>query len=71
MTLSSELESSFLSRADYNQLDKSLTVSFKNGSKFSYQDVPQSVYEELSVAEKPSGYFNSKIKDGFNFRKIG
>jgi hypothetical protein len=71
MKLSSELESSFLSRADYNQLDKSLTVSLKNGSKFSYQDVPQSVYEEFAAAEKPSSYFNSKIKDGFNFRKIG
>ena len=71
MMLSSDLESSFLSKADYNQSEKSLTVSFKNGSRFSYEDVPQNVYEELTKAERPSGYFNSKIKDGFKFRKIG
>jgi len=69
MIKSSDLNSSFLSKADYNPSEEKLTVFFRKGSKFSYYNVSNDVYEEFIKAEKPSDYFNSKIKNGFSITK--
>lgn len=57
-----ELDSSFLSRASYDTDSQTLTVSFKGGKSYTYEGVPQDVFEGLRDADSPGQYYAANIK---------
>lgn len=63
------LRSSNLASAEYNEETKTLTITFKSGSSYTYSGVDQEVYDGLLSAASPGTYFASQIKDKFSFAK--
>ena len=42
-----------------------LTITFVNGSSYTFSDVPVSVFEGLITASSPGSYFHAVIKDAY------
>lgn len=62
--------SSNIKAIGYDEASKTAYVEFNNGSKHSYADVPQNVFEGLSSAESKGSYFNENIKNAFTSTKL-
>jgi hypothetical protein len=65
-----EVSSSMISKIFYNQKTNCLFVVFKNGSIYSYLDVPKFLYEELLSARSIGKFFSEYIKKAFTFVKL-
>ena len=63
------VKSSNITGINYNEKSKTLTVVFKNGTKYFYFDVPWSIYEELMGADSIGKFFHSHIKGVFKCEK--
>lgn len=61
-----------IEQVEYDDVLYILTVTFKrNGEKYEYLSVPESVYSELTRAASVGGYFHTYIRDKYSSRKIG
>jgi len=65
-----DVQSSMLSKVDYDGSTQKLCVVFKNGSKYTYSDVPQSIYNELINAESIGKYMKANVMGKYNSQKI-
>jgi hypothetical protein len=63
------LRSSNLASADYSAETQALVITFKSGGRYTYSDVPETVYEGLLSAPSPGRYFAEAIRDAFSFVK--
>jgi hypothetical protein len=54
----------------YNHTTKTLTVEFKNRSRYEYYHVPNHNYEEMKSATSVGKYLNSKIKGTYEYKEI-
>ena len=54
----------------YDRTDQVLEVEFQSGDIYQYLDVPPVIYEELSSAESKGKYFNSEIRDTYEFVRL-
>ena len=68
-------DSSMLKRIKHDPNSNTLTASFKNGSVYAYEGVPQSIYFELLTVEEQGDsvghHFIRSVKNaGFQFRKL-
>ncbi len=63
------LRSSNLASADYSPETRTLSITFKSGSVYTYADVDEATYGELISAPSPGVYFAQQIKDKFTFTK--
>lgn len=61
--------SSHIKHVTYDNETKRLTVGFKNGSTYSYDNVPESVHSGLLGASSVGGYFADYIKDQYKTHK--
>lgn len=57
--------SSNVAGAAYDEETRTLTVKFHSGSSYTYQNVPESIYQGLLDADSAGKYFNAHIKDKF------
>ena len=65
-----ELQSSNLVRTEYDTSDSSLIVEFKNGTKYSYENVPHKIYAQFRLAESQGNFFNTKIAKVYKYKKL-
>jgi hypothetical protein len=65
-----ELQSSNLVRTEYDTSDSSLIVEFKNGTKYSYENIPHKIYAQFRLAESQGNFFNTKIAKVFKYKKL-
>lgn len=56
------LGSSVLSRASYDSDTQTLTITFRKGGSYTYEGVPQDVFEGLRDADSPGQYYSTQIK---------
>lgn len=63
-----EIKSSNIKRVDWK--DRVLTVEFRQGGKYEYYDVPESVYEGMINAQSAGKFFHTMIKDIYNYKKV-
>lgn len=61
-------DSTNLARAEHNGTD--LLVTFKNGGRYSYSDVPAHVAQELFDADSPGAYLAANIKGFYLFTEL-
>lgn len=54
--------STSLSSAEYDTVEKILTITFNSGSSYRYADVPKEVYQELIEAKSAGKFFQTYIK---------
>jgi hypothetical protein len=65
-----EINSSNLSRTEYDTADNKMIAEFKNGSRYEYDGVPHEVYAEFRLSESQGKYFNSKIAKTYKYKKL-
>ncbi len=63
------LRSSNLASADYSPETRTLSVTFKSGSTYSYADVDEATYQGLLSAASAGKYFAENIRDTFTSTK--
>ena len=65
------VESSTMVSVGYNGQDKILEIEFTSGAVYQYMDVPAVVHKALMRAESKGRYFNSEIRDSYNYQPVG
>lgn len=63
------LESTNVSSAAYDPLTSELSIRFEWGGVYIYEDVPQSVFDDLLVADSPGGFLNAQVKGTYAYRR--
>lgn len=63
------LDSNNLAKSEYNDADKTMTITFKNGGVYCYTDVPKEIFDGLSESKSKGQYFHKSIKNAFKFMK--
>lgn len=65
-----KVESSTIDELYYNLEERKLIVTFKNGSKYQYDDVSEDVFKELISAESVGKYFTANIRNKYTTTKL-
>lgn len=63
-------KSSNLNLVRYNEGTKTLSVVFRNGGEYEYENVPEKIYEELIHAESAGKYFIANVRNAFPCKKV-
>lgn len=63
-------DSSNLRRFRYDESSQILTVEFKNGTLYSYYDVPEWVYAGLVDANSRGSYLARTVKGSYRYARI-
>ena len=61
------MPSSVIRSFRYDPDARRLHVTFVSGRRYSYQDVPSEVAEEMRLAVSKGTFFNRRIKDRFDY----
>lgn len=64
-----KVQSSTIEEIGYNAKDLIMTVVFKNGATYDYQEVPSHVYEAVMESESVGKALNSEVKGNYEFIK--
>ena len=62
--------SSHLDRVDYDDIAKTMQITFKDGRAYAYENVPQDVYLGLQNARSAGQYFQRWIKDRYSSTEV-
>lgn len=65
----SNFDSTNLKSGTYNRLTDRLVIRFQSGAVYTYEDVPDNVWEELKSARSHGKYFNRMVKDRFEYER--
>ena len=60
-----QLSSTALRSCAYDGETQALDVTFASGRVFTYEGVPQDVFEGLRDAPSPGSYYHANIKDAY------
>ena len=55
----------------YDAQSQTLEIEFQSGAVYEYLGVPREVHQELMSAESKGQYFNSEIRDDYEFVRVG
>ncbi len=66
-----KVESSQIVSIGYDDSRRELEIEFHSSGVYRYFEVPRQVYDDLMNADSKDRYFNSNIKDAYEFKKIG
>lgn len=62
--------SSHIQRAVYDKESEDLTLTFSDGSQYTYRNVPQSTYRGLTLAGSAGSYFHRHIRSRFMSEQV-
>jgi hypothetical protein len=65
-----EIQSSNITKTEYDTETKKLIVEFKNGLRYEYNDVPHQTYTQFRMSESQGKFFSSKISKTFKYKKL-
>lgn len=65
-----EIESSNITKTEYDTDTKKLIVEFKNGLTYEYDEVPHQLYTQFRMSESQGKFFSSKIARTFKYKKL-
>jgi len=54
----------------YDEDAERLSVTFITGRRYVYEQVPKDVFEAFLSASSRGGFFNSEIRDRYDYREI-
>lgn len=69
-TINVTINSTNLKFASYNTTNKTLMITFNNGSIYEYYDVPWMIFTKFRAAESQGKYFNTDIGKKYKYKKI-
>jgi len=56
------VKSSWITDVSYNESNKNMDIRLKNGKEYTFEDVPQKVYDDFMEAKSKGEYFNRIIR---------
>jgi len=59
------LQSTALREASYDDATQTLNIAFTDGRTYTYEGVPDTVFNELRNARSPGSYWHANIKDAY------
>ena len=65
-----EIESSNITKTEYDTLTKKLVVEFKHGGSYIYDDVPHQTYTQFRLAPSQGTFFSKNISKTFKHKKV-
>ena len=65
-----EIQSTNVTKTEYDTITKKLIVEFKNGTKYEYDEVPHQIYTQFRMSESQGKFFSSKISKAFKFKIV-
>lgn len=65
-----EVESTIMRSVGYDQRNQVLEIEFQSGLIYQYLDIPPALYKALWEAESKGRYFNSEIRDTYEFIRV-
>ena len=71
VTALTPVESSNIEAVGYDDATRSLTVKFKNGTTFRYDDVEPEHYENMISADSVGSYFHKNVRNDHEATRIG
>lgn len=66
----SRLNSSMIRSAGYDKNSNKLSVRFNDGHVYEFNDVPESVYNELKTSDSAGTYFNNTVRGKYEHEKV-
>ena len=69
-TISVVINSSNLKFASYQTEEKTLSVTFKNGSIYEYYEVPWEIFTKLRMSESQGKFLNSNVNKKYKYKKV-
>ena len=64
------VDSTAIDSAYYNYGSESLTLLFKNGSRYRYTRVPRFLFHGLQEAASKGKFINNYVINSFNFKRV-
>ena len=64
------VKSSHLRHIEYNAVKKATTITFKDGSKHVFENVPISEYQRLLAADSVGTHFHEEFKNNYRSKKL-
>lgn len=64
------IESSNLTDAVYDTETRTLTVTFKKGGKYLYEEVPWEIFTKLRTSPSQGSFFSKEISKSYKFKKL-
>jgi phage baseplate assembly protein gpV len=65
-----EIQSTNVTKTEYDTTTKKLVVEFKNGAKYEYDQVPHQIYTQFRMSESQGKFFSSNIAKAYKFKKV-
>ena len=65
-----EIESTNLTKTDYDTISKKLIVEFKNGTLYEYEEVPHQLYTQFRMSQSQGSFFSKNIEKNYKFKKL-
>jgi hypothetical protein len=62
-------ESSTITAFDYVKERKMLIVEFKNGGRYNYYDVPETIFERMKVAPSKGQFLAQNVKGAYRYAR--
>ena len=54
----------------YSPVRSVLTIEFKSGATWEYENVPDKIFEEMKTADSKGSFFSRRVKGYYNGRRI-
>lgn len=65
-----QLQSSFITGAEFIFEQRKLRMYFKNGKIYEYENIDPETYEALKTCESPGQFLNEHLKDKYEHKEI-
>ena len=65
-----EIQSSNITKTEYDTETKKLIVEFKNGLRYEYDEVPHQIYTKFRMSESQGKYFTTDIAKKYKYKKL-
>jgi len=65
-----QVSSTSINAVGYDPQTSTLEIEFKNGRVYRYLNVPPEIYEAFMHSDSHGQYFNTNIRDTFQFDRI-
>ena len=69
-TINVVIKSTNVKFASYQTEEKTLSVTFKNGTIYEYYDVPWELFTKLRMSESQGKFLNTNINKVYKYKKV-
>ncbi len=70
MMIYNVIESSNITESQYDMSTEKMVVTFKNGTKYEYENVPHKAYAKVRFSDSQGKFFTTEISKNYKYKKL-